>query len=78
MPLTALYSTVTHWSEQGIADYVWGDVVITPELRDWMQANLGERFGNLKWCYDHFREEGEVAIYFSDPKDAVLFKLTWL
>lgn len=75
---TELHSTVTHWSKQGIADKIWGDVVMTPNFRDWMFENLGERFGDQLWWYDHFREEDEVAIYFVKPEHALLFKLVWL
>lgn len=78
MPPTSLYSTVNIWVEKGIADFVWGDVILTPEFREWMYENLQERYGMKRWAWDHFREEHEVAIYFTDPKDAVLFKLVWL
>jgi hypothetical protein len=72
-----LHSTVKRWAEQDIADKIWGDVVMTPEFRDWMDNHLGERFGDKLWRWDHFREEDEVAIYFVNPRHATLFKLAW-
>jgi hypothetical protein len=73
-----VHSTVSHWEKQGIGNIIWGDMILTPEFRDWIETNLGERFGINLWWYDHFVEEREVAIYFVDPRHATLFKLTWL
>lgn len=75
---TGLDATASHWIKQGIADRIWGDLILTVELRQWMKDNLGEEYGGNLWWWDHYLEEDEVTIFFREPQHAVMFKLTWL
>lgn len=73
-----LDAMASYWVKQGIADRVWGDLVLTVELRQWLRDNLGQEHGGDLWWWDHYREEDEVVIFFRKPQHAVMFKLAWL
>jgi hypothetical protein len=78
MTTTVLNSKVEHWIRQGIATIRWGDVRLTPEVRDWMKDHLGQPIGGDLWWWDYYHEEHETAIFFRKREHAMMFKLTWL
>lgn len=64
------------WIDKGIAigAYSGLNIDLSPSCRDWLNQIVRPH----RWWWDYFIEEREVAMYFVDPKDAMLFKLTWL
>lgn len=76
---TSLDGTRGDWIRRGIVEWFHAsgfDVTITRPVRAWLAEHVGT--SPKDWWWDDFKEEGEVAIYFTNPSSAVLFKLTWL
>lgn len=70
--------TVKDWIDLGIVERSILHIDLSPEMREWLEDNTGSPYIPPKWWWDHFVEEGEVAMYFMDSRHATLFKLTWL
>jgi len=76
MTHTTFSSDVWTWQKQGIGFFSGFSFDLTPEIRSWLEDNVGH--APTDWWWDHFTDEGETSIVFVDPRAAVLFKLTWL
>ena len=79
MQPTCLNGTVSNWIALGIPQGRDLFMDLTPSVRDWLFENTGHAYGlESCWWWDHFVEEAEVALYFTNVDHATLFKLTWL
>jgi len=70
-PVTVLYDNVGNISSTD----GFPSTILKQEVIDWCRANIADlSLGSLKWSSE---QVGRVTFYFKNPKEAMLFKLTW-